>query len=117
MQVGGGGEGAHRRGPAVHDAAGAAEEPQKEQLGLLQARVTRDGLQHKRLDLVRVVRALPKHVLQQQAVVLVHLCGHDMGCQYLPGPSSKFLHTCGLRFNVRRQHAITMPEAGRATAP
>ncbi len=64
---------AHLRAAALQHAAGAPEKAQEDQLGLLQARVARNGVQHPLPHLARVVRPAAKHVLQQQAVVLVHL--------------------------------------------
>lgn len=50
---------------ALQDSAGAPKEAQEDKLGLLQAGVAGNGVQHKLLHLVRIVWPLPKHMLQQ----------------------------------------------------
>ena len=57
----------------LQDAAGAPKQPQENQLCLLQAWIACNSLQHVRLDLLSIVRALTKNVLQKQAVVFRYL--------------------------------------------
>ena len=52
---------------------GPAKQTQKEQFGLLQARVARNGVEHMPTNFAAVVAPRAKHILQQQAVILMNL--------------------------------------------
>ena len=55
---------------SLQHSACAPKQPQEHELCLLQARVAGNGVQHKLLHFLGVVWPLPKHMLQQQAVIL-----------------------------------------------
>ena len=66
--------------------AGASEEPQEHELGLLQARVAGNCVQYKLLHFLGIVWSLPKHMFQQQAVIL-----NDLHMQQRISASAKSL--------------------------